>query len=200
MKEIHLVTTSQSGRGGAYVLRVELRRTTDLVFGRFKRGKSIRCPAGSYLYTGSAMAQQGSSCLAKRLLRHASRTQGRPHRIRSKMVKQFPLIGLADETIKPPTQKKFRWNIDHLLELETARLAAVYPVRSSVRMEPHIGDLLEVDPKTEIVEEGLGANDRPGSTYLLRLEAEKSWWSELPQRLLDLLIQTEKQVAEGRTV
>ena len=108
------------------------------------------------------------------------------------MVKQFPLIGLADETIEPPTQKKFKWNIDHLLDLETARLAAVYPVRSSVRMEPHIGDLLEADAKTEIVEEGLGANDRPGSTYLLRVEAEESWWSELPQRLLDLLIETEE--------
>ena len=43
--------------------------------------------------------------------------------------------------------------------------------------------MLESDPQTTIFEKGLGANDRPGSTCLLRVAADEAWWQGLPARL-----------------
>jgi hypothetical protein len=61
-------------RRGSYVLRITVREHLNLSFGRFKKGKLIDVRPGTYVYIGSAMAKQGATCLAKRLLRHATRS------------------------------------------------------------------------------------------------------------------------------
>ena len=58
--------------------------------------------------------------------------------------------------------------------------------RSSRRVESDIGDTVESDNATVVFEKGLGANDYPGHTFLLRVEANEDWWDGLAVRL-DLL-------------
>lgn len=107
------------------------------------------------------------------------------------MLRLFPELRIADEDIQPPIGKKFKWNVDYILDLPFAELISVYVLRSDLRLEPIVGDLLEADPETSIIEKGLGANDRPGSTYLLRVDADEAWWSELASRLERTLIDNE---------
>ncbi len=155
-----------------------------MAFGGFKRGKLIEVPPGECAYVGSAMALKGSTCLAKRLLRHATRTGSQdPHLIRETMLDEFPQQGLSDGNLQPPDGKTLRWNVDHLLDASVAELVRAYVVRSPLALEPAIGDMLESDPQTIVFVKGLGANDRPGSTYLLRVEADCDWWNDLPARL-----------------
>ena len=42
---------------------------------------------------------------------------------------------------------------------------------------------LEQDSHTQVIERGLGANDVPGNTHLLRVCADESWWRTLPAEL-----------------
>ena len=69
-----LIYIGQDEPRGSYILRMKVRDRITMPFGRFKRGKLIEVQAGNYAYIGSAMAMQGSTCLAKRLLRHATRS------------------------------------------------------------------------------------------------------------------------------
>ena len=108
------------------------------------------------------------------------------------MLSEFPTIGLAEVDLQPPERKTLRWNVDHLLDTSSADLVSAHVVRCSFKLEPDIGDMLEADPSTVVFERGLGAGDRPGSTYLLRVEADKDWWHELTGRLEML-----HQVAHG---
>jgi len=169
---------------GSYVLRIKVLEHLNMPFGRFKKGKVINVHAGEYLYIGSAMAIRGSTCLAKRLLRHASRCgTGSPHTIREDMLNEFSQRGLANTELRVPIHKTLRWNVDHLLDNSSVDLSAVYVVRCDQILESKIGDLLENDSATVVFEKGLGANDRPGHTYLLRVDADENWWKSLPQRL-----------------
>lgn len=175
---------------GSYVLRILVRQPQSMAFGRFKGGKVIDVPAGEYVYIGSAMAVQGSTCLANRLLRHASRSgTGSPHLIREDMLTGFSVQGLAGSNLRTPANKTLRWNVDHLLDNSSVDLIAVYVVRCNKVLESQIGDLLENDGATVVIEKGLGANDRPGHTYLLRVDADETWWTNL-SHCLDQLRQT----------
>lgn len=180
-----LIFVGDSEPRGSYVLRIDVREDIPpMPFGRFKRGKRIAVPVGQYAYVGSAMGRKGSVCLSKRLLRHASRSGDKDaHAVRKIMLSQFPRMGLASIDLHAPEQKNLKWNVDHLLDVEVADLVIAYIVRSPVVLEPAIGDMLENDAHTIVFEKGLGANDRPGSTYLLRVEAEQDWWNELVPRL-----------------
>lgn len=60
-------------------------------------------------------------------------------------------------------------------------------IRSPLWLEGAIGQLLEQDSHTVIVEKGLGANDVPGNTHLLKVEADEGWWVGLVGRLEELL-------------
>lgn len=172
---------------GSYVLRIAVHDHLSMKCGRFKRGKLITVPPGEYLYVGSAMAKQGSTCLARRLLRHASRSEEKTaHSIRKTMLGQFPKMGLSDLALKAPASKTLRWNVDHLLDRPEVELVAAYLIRCPVELEPAIGDMLEDDAHTKVIQKGLGANDRPGSTCLLRVDAEEVWWHKLRARLTSL--------------
>jgi Uri superfamily endonuclease len=179
-----IVFIGGSTPGGTYVLRIRVHRSLTMAFGRFKGGKRIRVQAGDFLYFGSALAQKGASSLARRLVRHATRTDNRhPHPIRQAMLVEFERIGLGCNDLRPVKGKHLRWNVDHLLDQPCATLVTAYLIRTPLRLEGDLGRLLAGDPAAVIIERGLGANDIKGNTHLVRIEADERWWQRLPGRL-----------------
>ncbi|MEO2004983.1 MAG: DUF123 domain-containing protein [Candidatus Poribacteria bacterium] len=177
----------EESQGGTYVLRIRVREDLAMPFGRFRKGKVIDVPAGDCLYVGSALAKKGGVALARRLVRHASRTGDRaPHAMRALLMSRFADAGLGDGDLRPKNGKKLHWNVDHLLDRPEAEVARVYAVRSQVRLERTIGEMLLADPHTHVLEKGLGANDLPGNTNILRVTAGGAWWDDLVGRLRGL--------------
>ncbi len=170
--------------GGCYVLRIRLAASTRLRFGGFKKRKLVELRAGEYAYVGSALSLQGSTSLARRLVRHATRSADKaPHAIRAAMLERFAAIGLPTGDLLPRSPKRMRWNIDHLLDLDAAELTDAYLLRTTRRLEASLGQFIERDPHAVVFEKGLGANDVPGNTHILRIEAPAAWWEGLRQRL-----------------
>ena len=187
MKIPRIVIIGNESQAGTYVLRIHLRKDTSLQFGRFKKGKQISLPAGDYAYVGSALAEKGATSLARRLVRHATRSgEKRPHGIRKTMVEHFAECGLGDGNLLPKRGKTLFWNIDFLLDLEAAEIKGFSAIRSAERLEDRLAKKLEQDPHTQIIERGLGANDVPGNTHLLRVCADGSWWESLPAVLANM--------------
>ena len=167
-------------QSGTYVLRILLRKNTKLKFGGFKKGKLISLPAGHYTYIGSALSEKGSTSLARRLVRHATRTSFKPHhKIRDEMLTKFQASGLGPPNPLPRNDKKLFWNIDYLLDLEIAEIINVIAIRSSQKLESKVGKYLENRKETQILEKGLGANDSPNNTYILHAEIDDIWWVSL---------------------
>ena len=167
-------------QGGTYLLRIRLKRDATLRFGRFKKGKLITLPAGEYVYIGSALSEKGSTSLTRRLARHATRSADKPpHAIRAEIVNRFVECGLGTGDLVPKRGKTLHWNIDFLLDLHTAEIVNILVIRSSRRLENRMAQRLEHDPHTEIIERGLGANDAPGNTHLLRVRSDKAWWASV---------------------
>lgn len=164
-------------QAGTYVLRIRLSKNTNLKFGGFKKGKLISLPAGHYTYVGSALSEKGSTSLARRLMRHATRISPKPHhRIRDEMLLQFQDCGLGPPNPLPKNGKKLYWNIDYLLDLEIAEIINVIAIRSDQRLESIIGRYLENSKDTQIIEKGLGANDSPNNTYILHVDIDDIRW------------------------
>ena len=171
---------------GSYILRIQLKEQVNLRFGRFKKGKLLVLTAGEYAYIGSALSTKGSTSLALRLIRHATRSGDKPpHTIRPKMVEHFKDIGLGRENPLPKHEKKLHWNVDYLLDLPFTEIVNVFIIRSDRKLEAKLGRALEHDPFTHVIEKGLGANDVPGNTHILRVEAEETWWCALTDLLRD---------------
>jgi Uri superfamily endonuclease len=164
-----------AARTGAYLLRLRIHKDLNISFGRFQQSEAIAIPAGEYIYIGSAMNPK--SGLARRLLRHATRSESRSsHPIQATMLSVFKTLGLGNQDLSPPIGKKLHWNIDHLLDQEEVELANALLIRTTCDLEQELGRLLENDPCTEIIARGLGASDIPGNTHLLRVMADESWW------------------------
>ena len=164
-------------QAGTYILRIHLKQDTTLRFGRFKKGKLISLPVGDYVYVGSALSEKGATSLSRRLVRHATRTGNKlPHTIREKMINRFVECGLGPRDLLPKRGKTLHWNVDFLLDLQSAEIINIFAIRSSERLESRIAKQLESDPHTEVIEPGLGANDAPRNTHLLRLNADETWW------------------------
>ena len=62
---------------------------------KIQEGKTIDVEKGDYSYVGSAMASKGSSCLARRLLRHGTRTKGQAQAIREAMLESSFIQAIA---------------------------------------------------------------------------------------------------------
>ncbi len=183
-EESPIVFLGGESQGGSYILRIRLAEHTALQFGGFKRGKIISLPAREYVYVGSAMSKKGAASLANRLVRHATRSgRTEPHGIRAEMLRRFKAIRLGNGSLKPIRQKNLHWNIDHLLDLPASELTGACILRTPEHLEARLGQFLECDPNTIVVEKGLGANDVPGNTHLLGLTAGDAWWASLPERL-----------------
>ena len=174
---------------GTYILRIRLKKDTTLRFGRFKKGKLISLPAGEYAYVGSALAEKGATTLARRLIRHATRSgDQRPHRIRETMLRRFAECGLGNGNLLPQQGKTLHWNVDFLLDLPSAELVGLFAIRSRERLENRLAKQLEEDLHTQIIERGLGANDVPGNTHLLHVNATEAWWVSLPNLLASICL------------
>lgn len=183
MKE-RIVLLGEKEQGGAYVLRLAVALPLLVRFGRFQGGNAIAVPAGEVLYVGSAMAQRGSTTLARRLLRHASRSGERPPQaLRGEMLQRFLAAGLGPAHLGPPAEKRPLWHIDFLVDQEEVTLQQVFVVRSPVPMEEAIADMLAADPATTLIAPGLGAQDRRGAAHLRAVQADEAWWAALPPRL-----------------
>ena len=187
MKSPSIAIIGDESHAGTYILRIHLQKDTTLRFGRFKKGKLISTRAGEYVYIGSALAEKGATTLARRLIRHATRSgDQRPHRIRETMLRQFAECGLGDANLLPQRGKTLHWNVDFLLDLFSAELMGISAIRSRKRLEDRLAKRLEEDPHTEVIERGLGANDVPGNTHLLRVSATEAWWASLPNLLASM--------------
>jgi Uri superfamily endonuclease len=175
-------------QGGTYLLRLSVRQPLLVCFGRFQAGEPIAVPQGDYLYVGSALAHKGATSLARRLLRHASRSDGQsPQPIRQKMLDLFPKMGLGPTPLHPPTGKKLRWHVDFLLDKSAAELTAVYLIRSPQRLEESLSRRLITLSEVALLIPGLGATDDLGGTHLLRVTAVSSWWTLFPDHLSTFL-------------
>lgn len=183
-----IVILGDASQAGTYILGIHLKENTTLKFGRFKKGKFMSLPVGDYVYVGSALSEKGATSLARRLIRHATRTgDKRPHPIREKMINRFIECGLGSGNLLPRQGKILHWNVDFLLDLQSAELVNVFAIRSAERLENRLAKRLEQDPHTEIIEPGLGANDTPGNTHLLRIREDKMWWASLADKLRGIL-------------
>lgn len=165
---------------GAYVLRLTVRQSIRLAFGRFKGGQPIAIAPGDWLYIGSAMGQRGASTLARRLVRHATRTSGQPpHALRATLIAAFGNDRLL------PQHKTLRWHIDYLLEQPEVDLTQVVAIRSSTRLEGAIAQI--AIEHARVVEPGVGASDAPGQTHLLHLAGGEIVWNTLIEQLRALV-------------
>lgn len=184
MKIPSILIIGDDSQAGTYVLRIRLKEDARLQFGRFKKGKLILLPAGDYTYVGSALSEKGATSLARRLIRHATRSDDKPpHCIREKMISSFAACGLGSGDLLPKHGKTLHWNIDFLLDSQTAEIVGIFAIRSPERLENTIAKRLEHNSDTWIIEQGLGANDAPGSTHLLYVSADEIWWASLAAQL-----------------
>ncbi len=130
------------------------------------------------------MGRKGSTTLARRLLRHATRSGERPpHAIRSTLLQRFDDEGLGPARLRPPSAKRLHWHVDYLLDEPAATIDAVLAIRSSRRCEDRLAGLLVRWPHAVEMAAGLGATDAPGRTHLLRLEGGERAWHDLLQTL-----------------
>ena len=183
-----IVIIGNDSQAGTFLLRIHLKENITLKFGRFKKGKLISLPTGDYVYIGSALSEKGATSLARRLIRHATRTGDKlPHPIREKMIHRFIECGLGPRDLLPKHGKTLHWNIDFLLDLQSAELVNIFAIRSTERLENRLAKRLERDPHTEIIERGLGANDAPGATHLLRIRENRMWWASLTDKVKSVL-------------
>ena len=179
MKNVTILGTNS--QTGAYLLRIRVKETVEVQFGRFNRGNPIQFVAGEYVYVGSAMGQRGSSSLARRLLRHATRSDhNNPHAVRAEMLAAFTAVSLGPSHLAPPASKKRFWHIDYLLEVTAVSLQQILVIRTPNRIEHPLANWLVQQPETNVVAAGLGARDHKGSTHLLNINANATWWANLP--------------------
>jgi Uri superfamily endonuclease len=173
----------QNSRQGSYILLIALGRRIEVTFGKFRNGAAIELEPGRYLYVGSALGGvKGRFPLASRLLRHASRSEGKPaHAIRSALLDLFVSWGYR----QPGSQrmKKLHWHIDYLLDREEAEIEHVFLFPGASRLEPKLATLLAAMPETAPIADRLGAQDAASGTHLLRIDEPgavraklEAWW------------------------
>ena len=169
---------------GAYVLRLTIAEALQVRFGRYQGGEPVAVLGGEALYVGSAMARRGSGTLARRLLRHATRADAlKPQALRPALLEALRSAAFGVPDLQPPVGKRPFWHIDFLLEEPGVSLTQVFIVRSSAALEDLIAAMLSQDPATQLIAPGLGAQDRPGSSHLIAVQAAEAWWRGLQSRL-----------------
>lgn len=167
-------------QSGAYLLRIAVHESCQVVFGRYREGQQVAVRAGVYVYVGSAMGRKGPSSLAPRLLRHASRSQDQPpHAIRAEMLRHFARLDLGRSPLQPPRQKSLHWHVDYLLDLPVVALTNAIVLRCLYPLEKSLADLLLNDLRCAPLAAGLGASDAPGHSHLLCGTEDEAWWLSL---------------------
>ena len=180
---------------GIYLLHIHVAAPITVTFGRFQGGRPMPIRPGAYLYIGSALGQRGATSLAGRLLRHATRSDGRPpHAIRTPLTAQLQEMGLITppKAVTPPSKRCF-WHIDYLLDQLAAEITQIVALRTPQRLEAQLARRLAHDPAVAPLVPGLGASDDPNATHLLRVDAATSWWQHLPTLLRELSINNQRE-------
>lgn len=156
-------------RQGTYLLFIRLAKRVHLTFGSFRKGKPLFLQAGCYLYLGSALGKGNNAFpLARRLMRHASRTaEKKPHAIRKALQRRLLENGLAPEILPTAAEKKTHWHIDYLLDHPESCIFHILIIRSAEKLEPVLARHLEAAPETSVPAARLGAQDTKNSTHLL---------------------------------
>lgn len=163
---------------GAYALRVHVAADLRARFGRYAGGALIEVPAGEYAYVGSAMSARGSTALARRLLRHATRSGERPpHAIRTDLLRACAAAGIPGAA--PPRRKTLFWNIDYLLDDPRAEIVSVLAIRSPQNLEACLAGALLEQPGVAPLAPRLGAHDSRDAAHLARIPAQPGWWRAL---------------------
>jgi Uri superfamily endonuclease len=184
--DLQLAFIGERWPGGSYVLRFHVAERLVIPCGRFDKGKPVTFEPGNYLYVGSGMAKRGPSSLAGRLTRHASRLYNRPpHAIRAFMMAQFPSFGLGH--YEPDGMKNPKWNVDWPLNQTCVTLTAAYAISTLWEIEGHLAKFLENDDATVVFKRRLGGNDFKDTTHVLRVDADETWWDQLPEKLAAFL-------------
>jgi len=174
---------------GSYLLVIHLERAVQLAFGKFQHGALFTIPKGDYLYIGSALGGTTSGApLARRVLRHASRSGGKSHHhIRDEMVQLFLEKRFLERTVMTPSAKKLRWHVDYLLELPEAELTHVVLIRSPLRIEQKLAELAEKLDGISRIAPRLGAQDTKGSTHLLKLANREQLLDQLRLEIPEMI-------------
>ncbi len=172
-------------RMGSYIILTRVGAPSRVAFGRFRKGEFLTIPEGSYLYIGSALGtSKNGASLAARVLRHATRSDDRaPHSIRVGLLKILKNEGIATENTTAPPAKKVRWHIDYLLDLPQAEISHILLIRSPIRLENQLSELLESIEESSLLAPRLGAQDTRNSTHILRISDEKSILKLLAQKI-----------------
>lgn len=160
----------QNSRQGSYVLLIGLDRRIEVAFGKFRKGAAIELEPGRYLYVGSALGgAKGRFPLAARLLRHASRSDGKAaHAIRSALHDLFMSWGYRLSAGRG--DKKLHWHIDYLLDREEANIEHVFIFPGETRLEPRLAALLDTTPGAIPIADRLGAQDAASGTHFFRID------------------------------
>ncbi|MBK8901823.1 MAG: DUF123 domain-containing protein [Anaerolineaceae bacterium] len=190
-RDAHFCCWGNQSQGGVYLLRLTVSQPILVCFGRFQNGRPLPVAAGEYVYVGSALAAKGSTSLARRLLRHASRSDNaNPHSLRQEMGQLFPEIGLGPGPLLSPVRKTLRWHVDFLLEESAVNLTTVYLIRTTglgVSLETAVAHYLLSWPEVSPLAVGLGSSDNPGGTHLLHVTADPAWWAAFPEQFTAFL-------------
>lgn len=178
-------------RMGSYLLIIHLSKPAELAFGRFQKGKLFSLPQGDYLYIGSALGGRTNNApLARRVIRHTSRTGNKPHhRIRETTKNLFSEKKVTGNKEITLSAKKLRWHIDYLLDLPEAEITHIVIIGSPLRIEHKLSALLGSLDETSPVAHRLGAQDTKNSTHILKLNSQ--------ERILEVLhVQVTAMIAE----
>lgn len=182
-----ITVLGDGSRGGSYVLGITLSKREAVRFGRFAGGQVFDLAPGGYVYIGSALGRRGWP-LARRLLRHASRSGKQPpHSIRADLHQALVDCDAAGPDVSAPGRKLLRWHADYLLDLPSAEITRIVALQSSQSHEAGIADYLASLPDTTEIAPGLGASDRHGTTHLLTAPDADAWWDALTHALADLI-------------
>jgi Uri superfamily endonuclease len=151
-------------------------------------GKEVTISAGRYIYVGSAMGKNEGLFLPKRLLRHATRSNGLPqHVCRQALLSHFVAMGLPEERLVQQSSKRLFWNIDYLLNRSEAELQDILYIRSDNRLEFAVAQALESRDDIQAPVPGLGANDHRGHSHFLELAAESESWQHCVAIVMDCI-------------
>ncbi|MEI6847964.1 MAG: DUF123 domain-containing protein [Chlorobiaceae bacterium] len=175
MSEEQFTIFGNKYRMGTYILLIQVSKPFQLAFGRFQNGALIRIPDGDYLYIGSALGREKSgSSLAMRLIRHTSRSSSKaPHQIRATLLKCFSENEFTENSAKATPAKKLRWHIDYFLDQTETEITHIVMVRSPIKLEQKLAELLQSTNLTSLLAPRLGAGDNRNSTHLLKITDQK---------------------------
>ncbi len=166
---------------GFYLLRIQVSKDVLVRFGQYRQGGLVEISSGEYIYIGSAQGLRGSTTLASRLFRHATRSEGKPpHLIRGVLAEKLQSVGLGGDL---PEKKRLHWHVDYLLDLTAVEISHVMAFRSGSKIESRLAKMIEDQPETVVFAPNLGASDRAGGTHLLSVTAGEDWWLKISNLL-----------------